>query len=108
PMPLAVIAPPARRPPNAAHAGSNRLFRWGQAPIPAVSSAPNTRANRSPLERNATVNSTCRICETPLHHLFVDLGLSPLCQSVIRPDQINEMEPFYPLRVHVCDECFLV
>jgi len=34
--------------------------------------------------------------------------MSPLCESYLRADQINDMEPFYPLHVHVCDVCFLV
>jgi len=34
--------------------------------------------------------------------------MSPLCESYLRPDQLNEMEPFYPLHVFVCDRCFLV
>lgn len=50
----------------------------------------------------------CRLCGTPLTHMFVDLGMSPLCQTVVRPEKLNDMEPFYPLRVFVCDECFLV
>jgi SAM-dependent methyltransferase len=50
----------------------------------------------------------CRFCDTPLHFTFVDLGMSPLCQTVIREEQSNAMEPFYPLRTYVCDECFLV
>ncbi|HEY8507274.1 MAG TPA: class I SAM-dependent methyltransferase, partial [Steroidobacteraceae bacterium] len=39
---------------------------------------------------------------------FVDLGMSPLCQTHIEPHQLNHMERFYPLRVWVCDKCFLV
>lgn len=50
----------------------------------------------------------CRFCNTPLHFTFVDLGMSPLCQTVIRPEQRNDMEPFYPLHARVCDQCFLV
>jgi len=34
--------------------------------------------------------------------------MSPLCESYLRPDQLNEMEPFYPLHVFVCGKCFLV
>jgi len=33
--------------------------------------------------------------------------MSPLCQTHISPDQLHEMEPFYPLHAYVCDECFL-
>jgi SAM-dependent methyltransferase len=50
----------------------------------------------------------CLICQTPLHHTFVDLGASPLCESYLREDQLNQMEPFYPLHVRVCEQCFLV
>jgi hypothetical protein len=51
---------------------------------------------------------TCRFCKTELRHTFVDLGMSPLCESYLRPDQLNQMEAFYPLHVFVCDRCFLV
>ena len=50
----------------------------------------------------------CRCCAAPLRHTFVDLGMSPLCESYLRADQLNDMEPFYPLHVYVCDQCFLV
>lgn len=50
----------------------------------------------------------CRICDSRLHHTFVDLGNSPLCESFLEARQLDEMEPYYPLKVMVCDECFLV
>lgn len=50
----------------------------------------------------------CRFCGAPLRTTFVDLGMSPLCQTHIRPDQLHDMEPFYPLHAYVCDQCFLV
>lgn len=50
----------------------------------------------------------CRFCSADLQTTFVDLGVSPLCQTHIRPSQLNEMEPFYPLHALVCDQCFLV
>lgn len=52
--------------------------------------------------------SRCRFCETPLRHTFVDLGMSPLCESYLSSNQLNQMEPFYPLHVWVCEKCFLV
>ena len=52
--------------------------------------------------------SECRFCRTPLRHLLVDLGKSPLCESFLAPDQLNAMEPFYSLRAFVCGKCFLV
>ena len=50
----------------------------------------------------------CRFCTSPLRHVFVDLGMSPLCESFLAAEQLNGMEPFYPLKVWVCDRCFLV
>jgi 2-polyprenyl-3-methyl-5-hydroxy-6-metoxy-1,4-benzoquinol methylase len=34
--------------------------------------------------------------------------MQPLCESYLRSDQLNQMEPFYPLHTYVCDNCFLV
>jgi C-methyltransferase-like protein/putative zinc binding protein/methyltransferase family protein len=51
---------------------------------------------------------SCRFCGAAANHVFVDLGMSPLCESYLAADQLNQMEPFYPLRVHVCPQCFLV
>jgi SAM-dependent methyltransferase len=50
----------------------------------------------------------CRFCGAPLRHTVVDLGMSPLCESYVGADHLNEMEPFYPLHVWVCERCFLV
>ncbi len=49
----------------------------------------------------------CRFCGSPLTTTMVDLGVHPLCESFLREDQLNDMEPHYPLRVRVCGECFL-
>lgn len=49
----------------------------------------------------------CRFCSTPLKHTLVDLGMSPLCESYVNREQLNQMEAFYPLHVKVCDKCFL-
>lgn len=50
----------------------------------------------------------CRFCGEHLKHTVVDLGMSPLCESYLTCDQLNQMEPFYPLRVYVCAACYLV
>ncbi|MCE3250558.1 MAG: NDP-hexose 3-C-methyltransferase protein [Geminicoccaceae bacterium] len=50
----------------------------------------------------------CRFCGAGLRDVFVDLGMSPLCESYLAADQLNRMEPFYPLRVFVCRQCLLV
>lgn len=50
----------------------------------------------------------CRFCQAPLEQTFVDLGMSPLCQDHVKPEELNRMEPFYPLHAYVCSSCFLV
>lgn len=50
----------------------------------------------------------CRFCSAPVDATFADLGTSPLANSYLSPEQINGMEPFYPLRALVCGQCFLV
>jgi Putative zinc binding domain len=50
----------------------------------------------------------CMFCGSPLRMTFVDLGMSPLCESYVSHEQLNQMEPFYPLHVYVCETCFLV
>lgn len=50
----------------------------------------------------------CRHCQHPLNHTFVDLGMSPLCESFVAPDKLDNMEPYYPLHVLICENCFLV
>jgi SAM-dependent methyltransferase len=50
----------------------------------------------------------CRFCGTSLRHTFVDLGMSPLCESFLPEEDLNRMEPFYPLKVWVCEKCLLV
>lgn len=52
--------------------------------------------------------SKCRFCTSELKHSFVDLGMSPLANSYIAPDNAEKMEPFYPLHAFICDKCFLV
>lgn len=52
--------------------------------------------------------ATCRFCDHPLRYTFVDLGMSPLCESYVTTENLNRAEAFYPLHVHVCDRCFLV
>src|SRR6266545_6327788 len=79
----------------------------GTPPVPArlalnaghVSAVRAAAASRAP---------HCRFCGSALSHLVVDLGMSPPCERYLRADQLDEMEPFYPLRVHVCERCLLV
>jgi SAM-dependent methyltransferase len=50
----------------------------------------------------------CLFCGAVLEHTFIDLGMSPLCESFVPAEKASEMEAFYPLHVYVCSECFLV
>lgn len=56
----------------------------------------------------AALGRACRFCGAPLQRTFVDLGMSPLCERILRADQLDEMEPFFPLHVRICDACRLV
>ena len=60
---------------------------------------------------NSPKNNTagkCRFCNIQLEYTFVDLGMSPLCESFVKQHDLNRMEVFYPLHVYVCSQCFLV
>ncbi|KZX13840.1 class I SAM-dependent methyltransferase [Methanobrevibacter curvatus] len=50
----------------------------------------------------------CRHCGHELKWEFVDLFNSPPSNSYLSKDQLNEGEVSYPLKVFVCDNCFLV
>jgi SAM-dependent methyltransferase len=50
----------------------------------------------------------CRLCSKELKHDFVDLGMSPLCESFLPADRLDGLEPFFPLHTYVCDSCLLV
>ena len=51
---------------------------------------------------------SCRFCGAPLEQVFADLGMSPLSNAYVCPENLQRMEPFYPLTAYVCGECFLV
>ena len=51
---------------------------------------------------------SCRFCGAPLRRTFVDLGMSPLCESYVPAERLGAMEPFYPLHVRICESCLLV
>lgn len=51
---------------------------------------------------------TCRFCNTLLSNVFVDLGISPLSNSFVKKDMLNQKELKYPLIAYVCHNCFLV
>ena len=50
----------------------------------------------------------CRFCNEPLENLFIELGNAPPTNSFRTEEQLNEPEVAYPLRVFVCNKCYLV
>ncbi len=50
----------------------------------------------------------CRLCGAGVTRTFVDLGTTPLANAYLRPDQLDQPEPRYPLHTLVCDACLLV
>ncbi len=67
-----------------------------------------TTAEAAPAMGTTGTGARCRLCDAELTFTMVDLGKSPLCQTMLSAAQLNEMEPFYPLHVYVCGECSLV
>lgn len=51
---------------------------------------------------------TCRICKGDRLTKFLSLGDQPHCNSFLRPDQINQPEPTWPLELLYCADCHLV
>ena len=51
---------------------------------------------------------SCRFCGATLSHVCADLGVAPIANDLVTEAQLDRMEPFYPLRALVCEQCFLV
>ena len=58
--------------------------------------------------QGSTAVKTCRFCGSGLTRTFVDLGMSPLCETYPSAAELNRGETYYPLHAYVCDQCFLV
>ena len=50
----------------------------------------------------------CRNCQTKLEYEFIDLVNAPASNSYLSSEQLNNTEPYYPLKLYVCHKCFLV
>ncbi|NJN00196.1 MAG: class I SAM-dependent methyltransferase [Aquincola sp.] len=61
-------------------------------------------SNSAPSPRNFS----CRFCSARLSTTFVDLGISPPCQTHVSADRLHEPESCYPLHAYVCGACHLV
>ena len=60
------------------------------------------------LDGRVSAMPRCRFCREELTVTVVDLGKSPLCNTVLSAGQLDEGESFYPLDVRACDRCWLV
>ncbi len=73
--------------------------------------AMNSRSDTAAIVSDATALAgsvcKCRLCGAGLKHTLVDLGNSPLCESFLRRDELDQMEPYFPLHVQVCHVCYL-
>jgi hypothetical protein len=69
----------------------------------------NLQAGQS-LSMTAAIQNArlCRLCGAALQDTFVDLGMSPPCESFVPAAEIGNMEAYYPLHAFVCRECLLV
>lgn len=50
----------------------------------------------------------CRHCGKDLEHVFLDLGFAPPSNAYLTEQQLNTPEVTLPLRLFVCDGCWLV
>jgi SAM-dependent methyltransferase len=50
----------------------------------------------------------CRHCATPLSHAFLDLGFAPPSNAYLTAADLTRLEKYYPLKIKVCDQCWLV
>ena len=55
-----------------------------------------------------TATKPCRFCGAELRRTFVDLGMSPLCETYPAAADLKRGEIYYPLHVYVCEQCWLV
>jgi hypothetical protein len=50
----------------------------------------------------------CRHCKAPLPQVFLDLGHAPPSNAYLSPERLNAPEMTFPLRLRVCEACWLV
>lgn len=52
--------------------------------------------------------TTCRICGSKKLYKFLSLGPTPLANNLLRNDQLDDVEQYYPLDVYFCSNCYLI
>src|SRR5579863_2153441 len=64
--------------------------------------------SRARSKHNVMTSHPCRLCGSTVGETFLDLGVVPLANSLLKPSAKNELEPRHPLTVWVCGDCLLV
>jgi SAM-dependent methyltransferase len=88
-------------------AGAGVLPRPRLPDLVAVGKDMATITLSPPIEQKV-VTRACRFCGAGLRQTFVDLGMSPLCETYPSAAQLDRGETYYPLHVYVCTQCLLV
>lgn len=66
------------------------------------------KANKSDMPEGLTIEDHCRSCGSSNLCLLLDLGKTPLANSLIAPDEDINDEKHFPLTLHFCSDCSLV
>ncbi len=76
----------------------------------AIGRAKNNMATMTSPSQSKQQQATrlCRFCGAGLQKTFIDLGMSPLCETYPSASDFHRGEVYYPLHVYVCERCFLV
>ena len=50
----------------------------------------------------------CRHCSATVTQIFLDLGFAPFSNAYLNPEDLQRPEQSYPLKIMVCNQCWLV
>ena len=79
-----------------------------RARVPSMDEDPRCAADAAPVSLASRLQANCRFCGHPIGHVMADLGMQPIANAYRKADELNKMEPFFPLRALVCENCLLV
>lgn len=70
---------------------------------------PATPVRHGPFERKHSMRTLhCRSCDSSDLEPVIDLGLQPLANNLLQPEDVTVVEPRFPLEVQVCTRCWLI
>ena len=84
---------------------NSKAVAENMTPTPQVGATPENALLES---EGVAAGCRCRFCGAVLRQTFVDLGMSPLCETYPAAADLNNGESYYPLHVYVCQSCWLV